>query len=275
MRITGRRGRVGPVACPLIRKTGRRCSLPCLSFAVFLAAPLIAADIPEQLREFADAVQSGNSKAAISLLDPHSKDFSELKRLIEALAALPHTECSIESASPVVEGNQARAETQWTLRLNSQESGPLVVRSEKVAVQMIRAGDEWKIAALSPSSVLARPTTAIFDVIANLASSLSAGNGPAALSAFDSSAANYGQIANDIDALTSQSDVLCAIDVIADSETGGVHKVDTDWYLEIKPQADGAGAQRRRQRVSLQMESKRGKWKIAAMDPFSVVSPVN
>jgi len=253
----------------------RRVKPPVVAVLVVLfAGRLFAAAIQDQLTDFADALQSGNTKIAISLLDPQAKDFSELKRTIEALATLPHTECTIDASHIRVEGNQAQAETQWTLRLNPQESGPVVIRSEKVAMQMVRAGDEWKIVVLSPLSILARPTTAIFDVIAAVASNLSAGDAPGALAAFDSTADSYGQISNDIDALTSQSDVLCAIDIIADHETGGVHQVDTDWYLEIKPRADGAGAQRRRHRVSLRMELKRGKWKITAMDPFSVVSPV-
>ena len=251
-----------------------RRRLPRFVLVSLLVAPLFAADtIQEQLQDFANSLQSGNASAAISFLDPQAKDFGEIRRAIEGIIGLPNTECAIDPGQVNTQGNQARLETQWTLRLSPLENGPLLVRSEKVSMEMRRNGEEWKIISLAPMSILARPTSAIFDAIAKLASNLSAGDFPGALSAFDSSVHNYGQISNDIDALTTQADVLCAIDVVADNENDGTHKVDTDWYLEIKPKADGAGAQRRRQRVSLRMESKRGKWKITAIDPASIVSP--
>ena len=54
--------------------------------------------------------------------------------------------------------------------------------------------------------------------MAKLATYISGGDASSALETFDKSLTNYGTISGDLTALSTQTDVLCAIDVVADKE---------------------------------------------------------
>lgn len=110
--------------------------------------------------------------------------------------------------------------------------------------------------------------------IAKLAGYLSQGNGPDAIEIFDSNIKGYGDLRNNIDALASQSDVSCAIDPVEDTESGGVHKLDLDWYMEVKSQLDNS-VERRRERVQIEMRQIKGRWKITALSPASILDPMH
>ena len=114
-------------------------------------------------------------------------------------------------------------------------------------------------------------------VIAKLASSLSQNDGTTAMEAFDSHMKDYGTIESNIDALVNQADVLCAIDVIEDNATpsADVRTLDVDWYMTLKSQAEVGPTERRRERVTVQITKIRGKWKITALSPLSILDPIH
>ncbi len=111
-------------------------------------------------------------------------------------------------------------------------------------------------------------------VISQLASALSQNNVSEALGAFDSAMKDYGEIESGLSALTAQADILCAIDVIDDKEENGVRALDVDWYMQLKSQSDAAIAERRRERVRVEMRQIRGKWKIVSLTPLSIIGPI-
>jgi ketosteroid isomerase-like protein len=63
--------------------------------------------------------------------------------------------------------------------------------------------------------------------------------------------------------------------VVAEHGEGDERTLDTDWFIELRSQADGGPVERRRERVELQMKKEAGKWKIAAMAPFSILDPIH
>ncbi len=251
-----------------------RLRLPAL--ALTMVAALAAAETPqEQLDYLAASLQNGDAAGAISVFDPQMKDFAELKRDIGALATLSGTVCEMKLDRGVATGaNGVQLQGEWKLQLNPKQNGPPLIRTERVAIAMQVIGGQWRIAGFTPLRIFAMPTPAVFDRIASLANSLSENEGPEALSVFSSDIGNYGELSGDLDALTSQTDVLCAIDIIADNENAGIHKLDTDWYLQLKSRADGGPTERRRERVQLQMELIKGKWRITAISPLEILAPI-
>jgi hypothetical protein len=237
---------------------------------------LAAADTPQdQLDYLAASLQKGDAAGAISVFDPQMKDFAEIKRELGALATLSGTVCEIEMDRGVATGaNGVRLQGEWKLQLNPQQNGPPLIRTERVAVSMQQKEGQWKIVGFTPVRVFARPTPAVFERIASLANSLSENDGPGALSIFSSGIKDYGEISGDLDALTGQTDVLCAIDIVADNETAGIHKLDTDWYLQLKSRADSGPTERRRERVQLQLELIKEKWRITAISPLEILAPI-
>ncbi len=113
-----------------------------------------------------------------------------------------------------------------------------------------------------------------FTTIANLATALSENDSSMAMSYFDSQMKSYGTIAADVQALADQTDVTCAIDVVTDVEANGVHKLDLDWFMDLKTQNDLPQTEQRRERIHVEMKQIKGRWKITAMSPLSILGPI-
>jgi membrane-bound lytic murein transglycosylase B len=113
-----------------------------------------------------------------------------------------------------------------------------------------------------------------FASIAKLASALSENDADEALQYFDSNMQNYGQIEQKLEALTAQADINCAIDVVTDVEANGVHKLDLDWFMQLKSQIDDSQFERRRERVQVEMKRFKNTWKITALKPIEIFDPL-
>ncbi len=114
-----------------------------------------------------------------------------------------------------------------------------------------------------------------FASIANLATALSQNDPDSALRIFDAQMKDYGAIQADVEALAAQTDVTCAIDIVADEESNGVHKLDLDWFMTLKSQAADPRPEQRRERVKVEMRQIKGRWKITAISPLSILDPIH
>jgi hypothetical protein len=115
-----------------------------------------------------------------------------------------------------------------------------------------------------------------FTSIAKLATALSESDADGALDLFDSHMQGYGEIEQKIEALTAQADISCAIDVVTDVETDGVHKLDLDWLMTLKPSTDdSSNSERRRERVQIEMRQIKGVWKITSIASPKIFDPVH
>ena len=111
--------------------------------------------------------------------------------------------------------------------------------------------------------------------LANLATSLTDGDSDDALELFDSKMKSYPEIEQKIEALTAQEDINCAIDIVTDEESDGLHKLDLNWFMQLKSQIDDSQFERRRQRVQVEMRQIKGAWKITSFSPLSIFDPIN
>jgi hypothetical protein len=143
---------------------------------------------------------------------------------------------------------------------------------------VLRLASLFILLSIGVTSLAQTEDTPWLPVIAKLASSLSQNDAVGALEAFDSHMKDYGAIESDIDALVTQADVLCAIDVIEDkeaqAESGEIRTLDVDWFLQLKSQADAGPTERRRERVEVRIAKIRGKWKITSLAPMSILAPL-
>jgi len=113
-----------------------------------------------------------------------------------------------------------------------------------------------------------------FASLAKLATALSESDSDSALEYFDSHMKSYGEIEQKIEALTAQADISCAIDIVTDEEAGGVHKLDLDWFMQLKSQIDDSQLERRRERVQVEMRRIKGVWKIVSLSPIKIFDPL-
>jgi len=122
--------------------------------------------------------------------------------------------------------------------------------------------------------------------VSKLAAYLSDGESVGVLEAFDKNMPRYGSIAEKIQALSAQTDVLCSIDVVedkeADDDASDIHHLDLDWYMMVKSKTDSSLVERRRQRVAVtfqRFQVKSGKnaagvWRITSLSPEEILAPI-
>lgn len=113
-----------------------------------------------------------------------------------------------------------------------------------------------------------------FNSIANLATALSENDASGALGYFDSHMKDYSDIEQRIEALTAQDDISCAIDIVTDTESGGVHKLDLDWFMQLTNQTDPSQLERRRRRIEVEVRRFRNVWKITGISIISIFDPI-
>jgi hypothetical protein len=111
--------------------------------------------------------------------------------------------------------------------------------------------------------------------LANLATALTDGDSDDAIELFDSKMKSYPEIEQKLEALTAQDDINCAIDIVTDEESDGLHKLDLDWFMQLKSQIDDSQFERRRERVQVEMRQIKGAWKITSISPLSIFDPIN
>jgi hypothetical protein len=113
-----------------------------------------------------------------------------------------------------------------------------------------------------------------FSVLAQLATALSENDVDGALNFFDPAIKDRGDIENRVEALIRQAEISCSLDVVADNEEGGVHKLDVDWFFQLTSQADESRLERRRERVAIEMRLMKGHWRITALSPLKILDPL-
>lgn len=123
------------------------------------------------------------------------------------------------------------------------------------------------------AALTAAPET-ILDRLAKLSSALTDGNASVVLGSFDSSVRQYEEISRNVDAITAQADVVCAIDVISETEKEGAHHLDTDWVLQVRGKAEHGPLEQRRERIQLEMRQVKGRWKITSISSATIFAPL-
>ena len=111
--------------------------------------------------------------------------------------------------------------------------------------------------------------------LAALASALTAGDPVAALNCFSPATPEYGRIESYIGALTAQTEVSCAIETVTESDGDAPRKLETDWLMQLVARTDPTVNERRRVRVTIQMQLEKNQWRISAFSPLSILFPIN
>jgi len=118
--------------------------------------------------------------------------------------------------------------------------------------------------------LLADTRQEILDLITELASALSEGNGLAFLDHIDHAMPDYQKLEQNILALTEQNEVSAAIDILKQEGDDRTQTVELDWLLQIRSREDNGPIERRRETVKCRAERKKKNWKIASLDPIAL-----
>jgi len=121
--------------------------------------------------------------------------------------------------------------------------------------------------------LLADTRQEILDLITELASALSEGNGLAFLDHIDRAMPDYQKLEQSILALTQQNEVSAAIDILKQEGDDRTQTVELDWLMQIRSREDSGPIERRRETVKCRAERKKKNWKIVSLDPIALFAP--
>jgi len=121
--------------------------------------------------------------------------------------------------------------------------------------------------------LLADTRQEILDLITELASALSEGNGLAFLDHIDRAMPDYQKLEQSILALTEQNEVSAAIDILKQEGDDRTQTVELDWLMQIRSREDSGPIERRRETVKCRAERKKKNWKIVSLEPIALFAP--
>ena len=121
----------------------------------------------------------------------------------------------------------------------------------------------------------ADPAREVLELVADAAASLSAGNVPRFLRAFDPAMAGYAKLRENVTGLIAQGDVQSLIDPLEDEGDDRRRVAQFHWTLRIQRGQQATASVRREQVVKCIAEKQRGKWRIVELDPIGFFAPAS
>jgi hypothetical protein len=119
----------------------------------------------------------------------------------------------------------------------------------------------------------ADPAREVFDLVADAAGSLSAGDAAGFLRAFDRTMPGYAKLRENVTGLLALGDVQSAIDPLEDAGDGLRRTAQFQWTLRILRGQQATASIRREQVVKCTVEKQGGKWRITAIEPVEFFAP--
>ena len=108
--------------------------------------------------------------------------------------------------------------------------------------------------------------------IETVAAALTAGNPAQAIAPFDKSCANYNQLTNYFDGLTSAFQIVNEIDVIDEQDAAAETKLTVNWTITLSDLGTNY-TERRQGEINVRLILKGHKWKIVDFAPTAIFDP--
>jgi len=127
------------------------------------------------------------------------------------------------------------------------------------------------MAAIAPSIFLmlalaATPTP--FEAVATMAEQLSSDNARGFVRMFSPSMEGYEELRRNVESLDAAYEISSSIEILGQKE----NTLSVDWFLELKPKSGVGQLIRRRERVSLEFQSKGKQLEVIKFQPISLFS---
>jgi hypothetical protein len=113
----------------------------------------------------------------------------------------------------------------------------------------------------------------VWDLIASMASALSAGSAIEFLSAIDPAMPGYETLRANVTALVNEADVQSSIEMVEETGDDRSRAVELDWLIRMVDRQDEAVAERRQDHVKCRVEKSGKKWRIAWLEPLEFFAP--
>ena len=132
----------------------------------------------------------------------------------------------------------------------------------------------WLMIAMAACCLAAAdPAREVSDLVADAAGSLSAGDAPGFLRAFDRKMPGYAKLRENVTALVALGEVQSSIDPLEDAGDAQRRTVQFQWTLRILRGQAATATSRREQTVKCTVEKQSGKWRITHLEPLDFFAP--
>jgi hypothetical protein len=123
---------------------------------------------------------------------------------------------------------------------------------------------------LAPRLFAADAAAQVYDMFAEMASALSAGNAGQFLSWFDRSLAGYEEFRRQINGLLRQAQVVSSIELLLNEGTDTARTVEADWTVRLKLLYDTEPVVERREIVKCVVRKSGRRWRVFSFEPRSL-----
>ncbi len=127
--------------------------------------------------------------------------------------------------------------------------------------------------AVCAAVLFAGPEEDAWNLVARLATDLSANNGVEFLAHIDPKMPGYETLYNDVLALTREAALSSSIDPISNRGDDRNRTLEVDWIMELTGRDNSAVFQRRHEKVKLQMKKEGRHWRVVGLEPLRFFRP--
>jgi hypothetical protein len=113
----------------------------------------------------------------------------------------------------------------------------------------------------------------VWDLVASMATALSASDARAFMAAIDPAMPGYEALRASVTALLNEAEVQSSIELVEEEGDDRSRAVELDWLVHIVDRYDGAVAERRQERVKCRVEKSGKKWRVATLEPLQFFAP--
>jgi hypothetical protein len=232
----------------------------CLVAACLLAAPLLLADDnPNRLTEtaLANALHSGDAKAAIRLFDPQTHSFATVRANIEHLLAAAEVSLSIDATTGL-----------WSVDLTARDTATGTTRRQAKVSLLTKEG---VIESFEPADFLAPPHgREAWDLVSDFAAQLQLEQAAPGLAQFDRTMPGVQDLKASIAALWARYQIEPSLDLISNEGDDTHRTLQMDWMLTLRNPQDPVDSSRREQAVTCRVEKQGKAWRIVSFTPVTL-----
>jgi hypothetical protein len=127
---------------------------------------------------------------------------------------------------------------------------------------------------LISTTVFADAEQDITEVVSDLATALSENRPEQFLKMLDRNMPVYQQIERQLTGLATDTDIGCTIELIGNTGSGTAQRADLDWYMVLRSRQDQNLIERRRTKVTVEIEKRGKKWFVTAFSPVTLFAPM-
>ncbi len=227
-----------------------------LLLCVFLAGACSAADDPNRATKaaLADALHSGDAKAAIRLFDPAMRGFAAMRADVERLLASAEVSLSIDSETGI-----------WTLAITARDLATGATLREAKAAILIKNG---LIQSLEPADFLAPPHgREAWDILFSFAADLQNEDAAPRLGQFDRSMPGFEDFKASVAALWARFQIEPSLDLRSNEGGDADRTLQIAWTLTLKNPQDPVDSTVREQMVVCRIQKQGKAWRIVSFTP--------